>query len=87
MAGFTEAFEVPTVKILFVCTGNSARSQMAEGFANVYGKGKVSAFSAGIEPKGINAFALEVMGEKGIDIHRQNSRHKIRFRSLNLKCL
>ena len=46
---------------------------MAEGFANVYRKDKVKAFSAGIEPKEINPFALEVMGEKGIDIKRQRS--------------
>ncbi len=47
---------------------------MAEGFANVYGKGKIKAFSAGTEPMGLNHFALEVMGEKGIDIHRQFSK-------------
>ncbi len=47
---------------------------MAEGFANVYGKGKIKAFSAGMEPKGLNSFALEVMGEMGIDIHRQYSK-------------
>ncbi len=47
---------------------------MAEGFANVYGKDKVKAFSAGMEPKGINSFAMEVMGEKGIDIKRQRSK-------------
>lgn len=47
---------------------------MAEGFARVYGKGKVEAFSAGMEPKGLNPFALEVMGERGIDIHRQHSK-------------
>ena len=47
---------------------------MAEGFANVYGKGKVKALSAGMEPKGLNPFALEVMGEKGIDILHQKSK-------------
>jgi arsenate reductase len=47
---------------------------MAEGFANVYGKDKVKAFSAGMEPKGLNSFTLEVMGEKGIDIHHQKSK-------------
>ena len=47
---------------------------MAEGFANVYGKGKIKAFSAGMEPKGLNSFALEVMGEMGIDLYRQYSK-------------
>ncbi|MCH7569160.1 MAG: arsenate reductase ArsC [Deltaproteobacteria bacterium] len=65
---------MPVTKILFVCTGNSARSQMAEGFTSAYGKGRVEAFSAGMEPKGLNPFALEVMGEKGIDIHGQYSK-------------
>jgi arsenate reductase len=61
-------------RVLFVCTGNSARSQMAEGFARAYGKGKVQAFSAGMEPKGLNPYAVEVMREHGIDISRQRSK-------------
>lgn len=59
--------------ILFVCTGNSARSQMAEGFARAYGKGSVQAFSAGMEPRGLNPYAVEVMREIGIDISAQRS--------------
>jgi arsenate reductase len=62
------------MKILFVCTGNSARSQMAEGFARELGKGRIEAFSAGIDPKGVNPFAIEVMREKGIDISHHQSR-------------
>lgn len=61
-------------KILFVCTGNSARSQMAEGFARVHGKEKVQALSAGLEPKGLNPVAVEVMREVGIDISHQQSK-------------
>ncbi len=61
-------------RVLFVCTGNSARSQMAEGFARAYGQGKVQAFSAGVEPKGLNPYAVEVMREHGIDISRQRSK-------------
>lgn len=61
-------------KILFVCTGNSSRSQMAEGFARAYGQGRVEALSAGMEPKGVHPLAIEVMGEKGIDISRQQSK-------------
>lgn len=60
--------------MLFVCTGNSARSQMAEGFARLLGSGKVESASAGMEPKGLNPFAVEVMREKGIDISGQQSK-------------
>ena len=61
-------------KVLFVCTGNSARSQMAESFARTLSNGKVQAFSAGMEPKGLNPVAVEVMREKGIDIAHQQSK-------------
>ena len=62
------------LRILFVCTGNSARSQMAEGFARVYGHGDIDAFSAGIDPKELNPLAVAVMREKGIDISQQTSK-------------
>ncbi len=59
-------------KILFVCVGNSCRSQMAEGFANALGKGKVVAFSAGTMPAArVHPLAVEAMREVGIDISRQ----------------
>ena len=61
-------------RILFVCTGNSARSQMAEGFARHYGQESVEAFSAGMEPKELHPMAVEVMREKGIDISLQESK-------------
>ena len=61
-------------RVLCVCTGNSARSQMAEGFARALGRGKVEASSAGMEPKGLNPFAVEVMREKEIDISSQRSK-------------
>ena len=56
-------------RILFVCVENAGRSQMAEAFANFYGKGKITAASAGVKlaPK-INPIAVEAMKEKGIDI-------------------
>lgn len=60
-------------KVLFVCTGNSARSQMAEGFLRAYGGGRVEALSAGIEPRGLNPAAVEVMREKGVDISSHRS--------------
>ncbi len=63
-----------SIKILFVCTGNSARSQMAEGFARHFGQGRVEAFSAGMEPSWLNPFAVAAMQEKGIDISHQRSK-------------
>ena len=62
-------------KILFLCTGNSCRSQMAEGFANFYGKGKIEAFSAGTNPTTVNTYAIQVMKEAGIDISGQKSKN------------
>lgn len=61
--------------VLFVCVGNSCRSQMAEGFGNHYGQGKVVAFSAGTMPSGkVHPLAIEAMREVGIDITRQTSK-------------
>jgi len=62
-------------KILFVCVENACRSQMAEGFAREYGKGKVEAYSAGTHPAGqVNPNAIKAMREAGIDISRQASK-------------
>ena len=56
-------------KVLFVCVENAGRSQMAEAFANYYGKGKLSASSAGIKlADRVNPIVVEAMKEKGIDI-------------------
>jgi arsenate reductase len=63
-----------TIKVMFVCTGNSARSQIAEGFARHFGQGRVEACSAGMEPSRLNPFAVAVMQEKGIDISHQRSK-------------
>lgn len=60
-------------KVLFLCTGNSARSQMAEGFLKEYGKGKFEVYSAGISPAGVNPNAVKVMHELDIDIGSQTS--------------
>jgi arsenate reductase len=62
------------LKVMFVCTGNSARSQMAEGFARHFGRGRVEACSAGMEPTKLNPFAVAVMQEKGVDISHQRSK-------------
>lgn len=59
--------------VLFLCTGNSCRSQMAEGFLHELGGDRFTALSAGTEPADrVHPMAVEVMGEKGIDIsHRE----------------
>ncbi|MHB1140492.1 MAG: arsenate reductase (thioredoxin) [Sulfuricaulis sp.] len=61
------------LKILFLCTGNSCRSQMAEGWANHLGRDRVEAMSAGIEAHGKNPRAIAIMREAGVDISRQES--------------
>jgi arsenate reductase len=61
------------IRILFLCTGNSCRSQMAEGWARQLGNGRVKAASAGIEAHGRNPRAVAVMEEAGIDISQQES--------------
>ncbi|MCE1246770.1 MAG: arsenate reductase ArsC [Firmicutes bacterium] len=58
-------------RILFLCTGNSCRSQMAEGYANYQGNGLFEAQSAGVKPSAINPYAVQVMKEAGIDISGQ----------------
>lgn len=62
-------------RVLFLCTGNSCRSQMAEGLINHDFAGRVAAFSAGTAPKGLNPTAVQVMAELGIDISHQRSEH------------
>jgi len=62
------------VRVLVVCTGNSARSQMAEGFLRAYGARLVEPASAGMEPKEVHPHAVAVMAEKGIDISSQLSK-------------
>lgn len=61
-------------KVLFLCTGNSCRSQMAEGFLRALGGEKWEAYSAGLDPQGVNPRALEAMREVGIDISQQTSK-------------
>ncbi len=62
-------------RLLFLCTGNSVRSQMAEGWARVLLGHLYEAQSAGIEPKGLDPRAAEVMREAGVDISAQRSKH------------
>lgn len=63
------------VRILFLCTGNSCRSQMAEGWARHLKGDVIEAYSAGIETHGLNPNAVKVMAEAGVDISGQKSKH------------
>jgi arsenate reductase (thioredoxin) len=62
------------MKVLFLCTGNSARSQMAEAFLRRYAGRSIEAFSAGLEPKGINPMTVRVMEESGINMDAHYSK-------------
>jgi arsenate reductase len=62
-------------RVLFLCTGNSARSQMAEAFLRKYGGDQFEAYSAGLEPKGLNSLTIQVMQEVGIDVSQQQSKN------------
>jgi len=61
-------------KILFLCTGNSCRSQMAEGWARHLKSDEIEAYSAGIETHGLNPYAVKVMKEAGVDISAHRSK-------------
>jgi arsenate reductase (thioredoxin) len=63
------------LKILFLCTGNSCRSQMAEGWARHLKGDCIEPYSAGIETHGLNPLAVKVMAEAGVDISAQRSKH------------
>ena len=62
------------LKVLFLCTGNSCRSQMAEGWARHLKADVIEAYSAGIETHGLNPHAVQVMGEVGVDISGHRSK-------------
>jgi arsenate reductase len=69
----------PRRKILFLCTGNSCRSQMAEGWARHLKGDAVEAYSAGIETHGLNPHAVAVMAEAGVDISGHRSKTVAKF--------
>ena len=62
------------IKVLFLCTGNSCRSQMAEGWTRELKADVIEPFSAGIETHGLNPHAVRVMAEAGVDISGQHSK-------------
>ncbi len=71
-------------KILFLCTGNSCRSQMAEGWARHLKGDRIEAYSAGIETHGLNPHSVKVMAEAGVDISRQRSKLIDEFKDMKL---
>jgi arsenate reductase (thioredoxin) len=74
-----------TKNVLILCTGNSCRSQMAEGLINHYLAGQWQAFSAGTRPAGyVHPLAIRAMGELGIDISANLSQHTDEFRAMPL---
>lgn len=72
------------LNILFLCTGNSCRSQMAEGWARHLKGDRLNAFSAGVETHGLNPNAVRVMAEAGVDISGHRSQHIDEFRDTRL---
>ena len=70
-------------KILVLCTGNSCRSQMAEGYLEHFAGEKAEVYSAGIETQGVNPRAIEVMKEDGIDISHHTSNNIDEYRNID----
>src|SRR4030042_3269276 len=72
------------IRVLFLCTHNSARSQMAEGMLRHFYGEKYEVFSAGASPTRVNPFAIKVMAEIGIDISKQRSKSIAEFRDKDI---
>lgn len=66
-------------QVLILCTGNSARSQMAEGLLQEMASAHMDVFSAGSKPSVVNPFAIQAMDERGIDIRHHTSKHLSQF--------
>ena len=67
------------IRVLFLCTGNTARSQMAEALLRSFGGDDFEAYSAGTEPKDVHPMSIQVMKEIDIDICQQKSKHLDKF--------
>ena len=70
------------MKVLFLCTGNSCRSQMAEGWAHHLKSDLIEPYSAGLETHGLNPNAVKVMQEAGVDISGQQSTHVKEYKEM-----
>lgn len=80
-----DLLDVPRkLAVLFLCTGNSCRSQMAEGWARHLKGDQLHAYSAGVAPHGLNPLAVQVMAEAGVDISGQQSQHIGEFKDVPL---
>jgi len=73
--------------ILVLCTGNSCRSQMMQGYLNHFGKEKINVYSAGIETHGVNPRAIKVLAEEGVDISHHTSNHVDEYRNVKFDYL
>ena len=74
-------------KVLFLCTGNSCRSQMAEGWARHLHRDTLEAWSAGVETHGLNPLAVRVMAEAGVDISGHTSKHVRDLMDIDFDCV
>ena len=70
-------------KVLVLCTGNSCRSQIAEGYLRLFGGDKAQIFSAGVETHGVNPRAIEIMKEDGIDISKHTSNNVDEYQDID----
>lgn len=70
-------------RILVLCTGNSCRSQMAEGYLKHFASNRAEVFSAGIETHGVNPMAVAILKEDGIDISENTSNNINEYRDIN----
>jgi len=76
--------ETAKLKVLFLCTGNSCRSQMAEGWTRHLKGDIIEVYSAGVETHGLNPHAVRVMAEAGVDITAHKSQHIDEFKDIEL---
>ncbi|MBC7615117.1 MAG: arsenate reductase ArsC [Pedobacter sp.] len=74
-------------KVLVLCTGNSCRSQIVEGYLRKFTQGKAEIYSAGIETHGVNPRAIETMAADGIDISRHTSNHIDEYKDIDFDYL
>ena len=72
------------IKLLYLCTGNSCRSQMAEGLTRALKGDQIEVYSAGIETHGLNPNAIKVMAEIGLDITGHKSQNILEFKEIDL---
>ena len=75
------------LRVLFICAGNSCRSQMAEGWTRHLKAGQIVAYSAGLETHGLNRVAVRVMAERGVDISHYRSKRIAELRNVAFDCV